>query len=161
MNHKIALAAATLLMALAGASQAQTTCTCNSSAARTADSAALTTLLTNKMVCANVGGEVWQEYHNPSGALWDYKLGPTDTRDPSAPVGTYTVNANNTVTYTYSGGGGQYTYDVCFVSATGTYTYCGSNYGGRNITGARIGGAGLSSCAGVTVVAPSGNVRTR
>ena len=148
--------ASLLTLLMAGASQAQTTgCTCNSAAARTADASALTTLLTNKMVCGNVGGEVWQEHHAPGGVLVDYKLGPGVAPDPSAPVGTYVVNSNNTVTYTYSGGGGNYTYDVCFVSSTSTYTFCGAQYGGRNITGARIGGAGLSNFCATPPAAPA------
>jgi hypothetical protein len=85
--------------------------------------------------------------------LVDYKRGPSDATDPSATVGTYVVNANNTVTYNYSGGP-SYTYDVCLVASTNTYTFCGANYGGRNIPGARIGGAGLGSCSALTNVVP-------
>jgi hypothetical protein len=158
MNNKIALVAS-LLVAFAGVAQAQdtTTCTCNTSAARTANAAALATLLGNKMACGNVGSEVWQEWHNgaSSGPIVDYKLGPTDTRDPSSTVGTYIVNSNNTVTYNYAGGGGSYTYDVCYVSSSNNYTFCGANYGGRNITGVRVGGSGLQNCQSVSVVAPS------
>ncbi len=152
MTKKIALAAS-LMMAFAGAAMAQTaTCTCDGSAARTADAAALTALLTNRMVCANVGGEVWQEWHNgtSSGPVVDYKQGPGDAKDPSATVGSYTVNADNTVTYTY--GAQSYNYDVCLAGST--YTYCGAAHGGRNITGARIGGAGLAPCSSVVSVAP-------
>jgi hypothetical protein len=149
MNKKIALIAS-LLTAFVGAAQAQTTgCTCDTSATRTADAAALTTLLSNKMVCASVGGEAWQEWHN-GGTLVDYKRGPADKSDPSSTVGTYSVGSNNTVTYIYAGGGGSYTYDVCMVSSSNTYTFCGANWGGRNITGARIGGAGLTACASVS-----------
>ncbi len=154
MTSKFALAAS-LLMAFAGAAQAQVpVCTCNSAAARTADAVALAGLLTNKMVCGNVGGEVWQEWHNggASGPVVDYKKGPGDPVDPPTPVGTYVVNADNTVTYTYGGGGGIYTYDVCLVSSSNTYTFCGANYGGRNITGTRIGGTGLTPCSAVSNV---------
>jgi hypothetical protein len=112
-------------------------------------------LLANKMVCGNVGGEVWQEWHNgaSSGPVVDYKMGPGDPKDPSSTVGSYTTNADNTVTYTYGSGGGPYTYDVCYVGASNTYTYCGASHGGRNITGVRIGGTGLTSCSAVSNVA--------
>jgi hypothetical protein len=165
MNKKIALLAS-LLTAFVGVAQAQTTgCTCDTSAARTADATALTSLLSNKMVCASVGGEAWQEWHNgsSSGPLVDYKRGPGDRSDPSSPVGTYTVNSNNTVTYNYAGGGGSYTYDVCLVSTSNTYTFCGASHGGRNITGARVGGSGLTACASVSnavlPTTPGGRVR--
>lgn len=155
LNKTIATTLLTLM--IGGAAQAQTTtCSCNSSAARTVDASALAALLSNKMVCGNVGGEVWQEHHNgsASGSLVDYKKGPTDPVDPTTTVGSYVVNSDNTVTYAYSGGG-TYTYDVCYVSSSNTYTFCGAAYGGRNITGTRIGGAGLASCSGITVSAPA------
>ena len=162
MNNKIALAAG-LLLAVVGVAQAQdtTTCTCNTAAVRTPTGTALAALLGNKMACANVGSEKWQEWHNgtSSGPLVDYKLGPTDTRDPSSTVGNYTVDITaNTVTYNYTGGG-TYTYDVCYVNTSNTYTFCGANYGGRNITGARIGGVGLSKCDTVTVTPISSPTR--
>lgn len=148
--------AAILLMAFAGVAQAQSvTCTCDSSAIRTDNAAILAGLLTNKMVCGNVGGEAWQEWHNggAAGAVVDYKQGPGHPVDPSTAVGSYVVNTNNTVTYTYSGGSGPYTYDVCLASSGTSYTYCGAAYGGRNITGVRIGGAGLAACSGVANIA--------
>ena len=150
MLNKTIIAA---LLALAGTAQAQTAgCTCDTGAARTADATALASLLGNRMVCGNVGGEVWQEWHNgsSSGPIVDYKLGPADPKDPSTTVGSYVVNSNNTVTYSYGGGGGTYTYDVCYVSTSNTYTFCGANYAGRNITGVRVGGSRLQSCSGVT-----------
>jgi hypothetical protein len=145
MSKKIALAAA-LVLAFTGAAQAQTTCSCDASATRTADQAALVALLTNKMVCGNVGNEVWQEWHNgtSAGQIVDYKLGPSNAVDPSTQVGTYSV-ANNTVTYNYTGGG-SYSYEVCQGAAS--YTFCGQ----RTITGVKIGGNGLQSCATVNSV---------
>jgi hypothetical protein len=73
-----------------------------------------------------------------------------DPTDPSVTVGTYSVNADNTVTYSYTGGP-SYTYDVCLVASSNTYTFCGASHGGRNIPGARIGGSGgLTPCSAVT-----------
>jgi hypothetical protein len=155
MNKHIALAAS-LWLSCIGAAQAQATgCTCDDAASRTASFTALTTLLSNRMVCATLGSEAWQEWHNgtSSGLLVDYKRGPSDATDPSATVGTYVVNADNTVTYNYSGGP-SYTYDVCLVASSNTYTFCGASHGGRNITGARIGGPGPISCSAVSNVVP-------
>lgn len=153
-----------VLLAMAGVAQAQApACSCDGSATRTATNADLASLLTNRMVCANVGGEKWQEWHNgtSSGAIIDYKLGPGVQPDPSTTVGSYTVS-NNTVTYSYAGGGGTYTYEVCLASGGGSYTFCGASFGGRNITGAKIGGLGLQSCTTVTNVGPGASVtRTR
>jgi hypothetical protein len=66
--------------------------------------------------CYPAGGPPWtnQEYHTSSGAsgtIIDYKKGPSDPRDPSKAVGTYTVNADSTITYNYTVGG-TYTYSV-------------------------------------------------
>jgi hypothetical protein len=155
MTSKFTLAAS-LLMAFAGAAQAQSTtaCTCDSGATRL-DGGTLAGLLTNRMVCANVGGEAWQELHvgAASGTLRDYKKGPSDPVDPSTPVGSsvgsYSVDgATNTISYTYPGQPA-YKYDVCLTGTNG-YTFCGATYGGRNITGARIGGTGMTDCSAVT-----------
>ncbi len=134
------LIAALAFLAAAGAAQAQD-CGCASGSKRTTNNTQLVNLLTNRMVCANVGNEKWQEHHNPNGQLWDYKLG-SDPRDPSAPVGTYTI-ANNLVTYNY--GSESYTYAVCAVGNS-SYTFCGQ----RAIAGAKVGGSGLTACAGVS-----------
>jgi hypothetical protein len=138
-NSKLLAVAA--LLAFAGAAQALD-CSCAPGSKQTTNNTQLVNLLTNRMVCANVGNEKWQEHHNPNGKLWDYKLGPTDTRDPSAEVGTYSI-ANNLVTYNY--GSESYTYAVCAVG-TSSYTFCGQ----RTISGAKVGGSGLTSCAGVS-----------
>ncbi len=138
---KSTLITAAVLLACAGAAQAQD-CSCAPGSKRTTANTQLVNLLTNRMVCANVGDEKWQEHHNPNGQLWDYKLGPTDPRDPSSVVGSYSI-ANNLVTYTY--GGQPYTYAVCAVG-TSSYTFCGQ----RAIPGAKVGGSGLTACAGVS-----------
>ena len=153
MSKKLAIAA---LLALAGAAQAQTlppsTCSCDATpgATRTVTNADLVLLLTNRMVCGNVGGEKWQEWHNgsSSGPIVDYKLGPGVAPDPSTQVGTYAVS-NNEVTYTYDGGGGTYKYEVCLASGGGSYTFCGAKNFGRDITGVKIGGSGLQNCSAV------------
>jgi hypothetical protein len=144
-----ALAALLLAMAWSPAAHAQQpSCPCDSSATRTPTVLALTQLLSNKMVCGSSGGDSWQEWHNgsSSGPVVDYKLGPGDPVDPSTTVGSFTINADNTVSYTY--GSTSYKYAVCS-TARSTYTFCGAAYGGRDLTDLMIGGNGLQSCVSV------------
>ena len=142
---KNAITAALLALAFVGAAQAQSACTCTTGT-RTASAAALSSLLSGKMVCAAVGSEVWQEWHN-AGSLVDYKMGPADRNDPSTVVGSYVVNGDNTISYTY--GASTYKYEVCS-TASGAYAFCGAQFGGRDILGARVGGKGqLTSCTTV------------
>jgi hypothetical protein len=101
------------------------------------------------MVCAAVGSEQWQEWHNggPSGSVVDYKRGPSDPVDPAATVGSYSIASDATITYTY--GSQSYKYAVCR-NGTAT-TFCGAAFGGRDITGATVSSSGgLQSCAGIT-----------
>lgn len=65
--------------------------------------------LSGKTLCYTKANDRFQEYHAPSGALIDYKKGPTDKVDPSKTVGSWSANGNN-VTYTY--GSQNYTYAV-------------------------------------------------
>lgn len=81
--------------------------------------------LSGKTVCATLGSQKWQEYHQPGGSLIDYKKGPSDPVDPTKTVGTWSTsgNGNNSrVTYNY-GTGGSYSYEVHL--SGGTYTLCG------------------------------------
>jgi hypothetical protein len=85
---------------------------------------AIQTKLNGKVVCVGTAPN-WQaqEWHN-SGSLTDYKKGPSDARDPSTVVGSYTFgsggtsNANRygTVTYTY----GTATSGPYMIGTTGT-----------------------------------------
>ena len=116
--------------------------------------AALVTALSNKMACAVVGQEEWQEFHQGAtaagGNLIDYKKGPTDPVDPSATVGTWAIldsTQGSPVQYTY--GVTSYKYTVC---AQGANThFCGAQFGGRDIMNAKVGGSGGSpqSCASI------------
>ena len=81
----------------------------------------LSTLVTGNTVCANNGGDRWQEQHRGGGQLWDYKMGPSHAIDPSEQVGTWSINGNN-VTYSYTSGG-SYTYEI-HGPAGGPYTFC-------------------------------------
>lgn len=152
--------AALMALAFAGAAQAQTNnCPCNGGqgsllTART--SPTLSSVIKGKMACGNVGGERWQEWHSPAGKVVDYKLGPNHPVDPSKEVGSYTVGADR-VTYDY-GPGASYAYGVCLNASN--YTFCGAQYGGRDITGVIVGGSGsLTSCN--AVANSSGTSRTK
>ena len=163
MFKTIALAAFTLT--LSGAAQSQV-CICNGgSGTQLTTVAAVQAVLANKMVCAAVGAEQWQEWHNggASGPVVDYKMGPGHPVDPSSAGGTYQVvdlaanpriskaqrAAGAAVAYTY--GANTYTYGVCQTGAT--YAFCGVAFGGRDITGARVSvTGGLQPCSGVAAV---------
>ena len=71
-------------------------------------------LLVGKYACGSSGTEKWDEIlaGTNSGSVTDYKKGPSDPRDPSAVVGSYTINnQTNTITYNYTSGG-SYTYTI-------------------------------------------------
>jgi hypothetical protein len=106
-------------------------------------------LLFGKTVCAKLGTDAWQEFHNGSasgGRVIDYKLGPTDKVDPSKDMGSWSLpggtGANARVTYNY-GSGGSYSYEVCQSGAS--VHFCGARYGGRDIIGATL-KTGQQSC---------------
>jgi len=144
--------AAMLALACCGASQAQTggACSCDPNGQAYA-AAELPALLDHRMVCASLGSDKWQEWHNGNngGSLVDYKLGPGDPVDPSSVVGTYAYSGA-TVKYTY--GATTYTYQVCKSGAN--FTFCGAPFGGLNITNAIVGGGGgLQTCAGLSSTA--------
>jgi len=85
-------------------------------------------LLSGKTVCATLGNDKWQEEHRVGGDLWDYKLGPSSTMDPSEKVGTWSVTgsgSNAQVVHTYTSAGA-YSYKV-YDNGNGTYDFCGSS----------------------------------
>lgn len=111
----------------------------NAGVSITSNSAATTPLyglLQNKMVCVKnsdvgkTGSTPWynQEWHQssaaPGGNITDYKLGPTDTRDPSKQIGTWSVGGTNdcVLTYVYSPNNLTFTYNVWQNGST--YTFC-------------------------------------
>jgi hypothetical protein len=80
--------------------------------------------LSGKTACkANVDDWEWQEYHDPSGALIDWKNGPSDPVDPSAQVGTWsaTNGVDATVTYTYGAQSNSY---AVWKTKSGLYDFC-------------------------------------
>jgi len=115
VKPNITSSAAVLLFVFgAGDVLAQGACTAGLTAAQ------LVTTLSGKYVCAKrpgpVDSDTWNELHQGTtaagGPILDYKRGPSDPVDPSKVVGTYIINANNTVTYNYGDPGGPYTWVV-------------------------------------------------
>ena len=155
------MTAALSALVLCSAVQAQN-CPCNGGAGTQitgTTSPTLTSLLTQRMVCGQVGGEKWQEYHASNLDLVDFKLGLGHPVDPTTKVGTYSV-AGAVVTYNYGAGGGSYQYNVCAVgSPTTSYTFCGASFGGRDITNLIVGPAAAQaqavSCTGLSPVSTS------
>ena len=94
--------------------------------------AQISALLASNTVCvpaATVDPMTWQELHKPGGVLTDYKRGPNTGPDQSKDVGTWTVNGTGqgtaSVTHTYSGAGGTYTYSVHGTGAVDTnHSFC-------------------------------------
>lgn len=148
MNANHVLYVAAILIAGSAPAHAQNNCSCGAGA-RVAPAAAIATLLGNKTVCASLStSERWQEYHagttTAGGTLTDYKKGPNDPVDPSEVVGSWSTTgegANARVIYNY-GSGGTYQYEVCQAGAS--VSFCGTQYGGRNIAGSLS--AGQVSC---------------
>lgn len=94
---------------------------------------ALSNLITNSTVCANLGDDKWQEQHRSGGELWDYKLGPTDPIDPTKKVGTWSIlTRSNQVQYNYSSG--SYAYAVRGPDAGGKYSFCSTAVQIHNVT---------------------------
>lgn len=89
----------------------------------------ITTLLTGNTVCSGPAGNFdWQEEHRSGGQLWDYKRGANPI-DPTAQVGTWSVQGtgvgNSTVTHSYSGGS-SYVYSVYGTGAPNAgHSFCG------------------------------------
>ncbi len=90
----------------------------------------ITALLSANTICAASGSDVWQEQHRAGGQLWDYKRGPGHATDPTAQVGTWTINAGSrtspagTVTHNY-GGASVYTYNVFGTGVVGSsHNFC-------------------------------------
>ena len=67
-----------------------------------------------------------QEQHRSGGQLWDYKMGPSDAKDPTVRVGDWSITGNDAdtvVKYAYPPGGTPSAYKV-FDAGAGTYYFC-------------------------------------
>jgi len=100
------------------------------SAATAAD---VTALLSGSTVCVGSTGN-WenQEMHYATGALWEYARGSGHPTDPSALIGSWSVDSAGVVTYTY-GNNNKFYYTVSLVSGN-TYTFTGVNGTSATVT---------------------------
>jgi hypothetical protein len=130
---KALIVGASISVALAGF-PAQAMAACGAPSVAVDTPAALTALLSNKTVCVpavTVPTMQWQEFHQPGGALIDYKRGPGNAMDPTETVGSWRISGNSGsagneafITHDY-GAGGSYTYKV-YNNGT-TISFCGGN----------------------------------
>lgn len=113
-----------LLLGLASTSQAQVSCPC--SGGTRMDVSQINSALNGNTVCAILGSERWQEWHNGSSII---ELG--NNPGVGENVGTWsaagTDASNSTVTYNY-GSGGSYSYSMCVEGASAPFSYhfCGA-----------------------------------
>lgn len=107
---------------------------------------ALSSTFPGNTLCAQRGGDKWQEQHRTGAQLWDYKLGPTSTVDPTKQVGTWSIQgtgSNAVLRHTY--GATSYDWAVCGPGGVGTgYTLISTGSAGT-ITGAEV-KSGQVSC---------------
>ncbi len=107
-------------------------------------SGTLSAALSGNTVCVGSAGN-WnnQEYHSGTGggSIVDYKQGPTDSKDPSATIGTWNLSSNQ-VNYAYTAGG-NYSFTV-WQQTNNTYDFC--NLGTAVVSGATIKTGGPSPC---------------
>lgn len=88
------------------------------------DGDVLKNTLSGKTACkANTEDWEWQEYHEPSGTLIDWKKGPSDPVDPSVPVGKWSATDGASAEVTYSYDTKNYTYNV-WKTKLGLYDFC-------------------------------------
>jgi hypothetical protein len=116
-------AAAALSMTLAGPAYAQCT---------TGQVTEVGLLLSGKLVCAqkigtNDANNRWSEHHTGTSGepnnLTEWARGPGDAVDAKRITGSWTAN-DDTISYTYNGGGGgPYSYTI-YDNGDGTYSYC-------------------------------------
>lgn len=113
-----------LLLGFAATAQAQVACPCGGGTRM--DATQINSTLNGNTVCAILGAERWQEWHNGS-AIFELGNNPPGGEN----VGTWSVagtDANDsTVTYNY-GSGGSYPYSMCVEGATPPFSYhfCGA-----------------------------------
>lgn len=119
-----------ILLGLVFTSQANADCPCTTGVPL--NQTEISTLLNGNTVCAILGNDRWQEWHNGSDVS---ELGNNASGEV---VGTWSASPNNTVIYSYGSGGsgGTYTYSVCQQGTN--YDFCGAAFGGRNVTNALV-----------------------
>jgi hypothetical protein len=71
----------------------------------------------------------WLYGKGPNGAVWDYKKGPSDPKDPSGPVGTFTGSSLTVGTITYTYPSGSFTYNICVTPSGSVYQWVNTSTG--------------------------------
>ncbi len=100
---------------------------------------ALTTLLPGNTVCAQkANGDKWQEFHEPSGKLFDYKKGPNDPIDPTKELGIWEFASRGQICYRYGGGAFNYCYSIHKIPDQELYQFCNTN--GLDVTASIVPG---------------------
>ncbi|MGC1818828.1 MAG: hypothetical protein WA900_14375 [Casimicrobiaceae bacterium] len=142
MNSSIKIAAIACGVLLCGGVQvANASCTSGDLIKSNGPAPNIGSVLTGNTVCATLGSDKWQEYHQTGGNLYDYKKGPSDPVDPTTQVGTWGISgngSNSVISYTY--GSTTYTYSFCGLPAGGPYTSYNfqPNTTGSLVTGATV-----------------------
>lgn len=128
MTRKLLVVGLAFLTCVGSAfAQTQTACPC--AGGDRLDAASIATALGGNTVCAVLGTDRWQEYHDGSNVV---ELGNTPGGETVGSWSTSgTVPGDSQVTYNY-GGGGSYSYSVCRELAE--FHFCGA----RNVTNATI-----------------------
>ncbi len=141
-------------VAAAGSAVAQTACPCAGGSGVLLGQTQLAADLTGNTVCAVLGTERWQEWHDGTSL---FELGE-NFASPDL-VGSWSTTASGQVIYNY-GSGGAYTYAVCKEGLN--HHFCGASFGGRDVTNATVRpgkatcGAPALAARGVTIqLAPS------
>lgn len=140
------LLAAVVGMLSSGAALAQpTACPCVSSATRV-NGGDIAALLRGNTVCAVLGTERWQEFHQVGGQL--FEMGNVAGGELA---GSWEVALLTRVRYNY-GSGGSYDYAVCTEGSN--VHFCGSPFSGRDIPNATL-VPGRTNCPGAARPAAS------
>jgi hypothetical protein len=122
---------------MAGNAAAQNACPC--AGGNRLNQGQISTLLSGNTVCAVLGADRWQEWHNGASI---FELGENFATPDLA--GTWSIvgtGSNATVSYAYTGGS-TWAYSVC--QDGGSVHFCTTG-GGRNVTNATV-RAGKASC---------------
>lgn len=113
------------LMSTLGAASALAVCAAPATQLTGSSSPTLANRLGNNTVCVGpAGNRTNQEFHNgtTAGTIIDYKKGPSDAKDPTETIGTFTIVGGNSVTYTYNAGG-TFSFTV-WQQANGSLDFC-------------------------------------
>ena len=131
-------------VAATGSAVAQNICPCVGGSATLLGQSAVNTALSGNTVCAVLGSERWQEWHNGASI---FELGENFANPDLA--GSWSTSSAGEVTYNY-GSGGTYTYAMCQDGSD--FHFCGAVFGGRNVLNATL-RTGKASCTAPALAA--------